>query len=173
MPDITDESILSNSNRISESFIHLPKIYSLFTDDQLVIYIEKFFKLFFQEYKIIIETNFYQIKDLFPLYSKLPVHYYIELCTNQSFGNWEITRGIKNVNTDKNHVEVIINSTETKFVDHSEIQAWTSQMLEPFFNRTSKTLSGVDLNELCPLRGFLYRKLNDEIKEVIERLKNS
>ncbi|MDQ3022393.1 MAG: hypothetical protein M3R36_17770 [Bacteroidota bacterium] len=115
-----------------------------------------------------IETNFNSIKNYFYLYSCLPICYTAEI----SLYGMGISHGFKKSITGENYVEVTIINKKPDIEKDKIMLSMSYQALSSFFNQFTLQVTGIDLNEVCPLRGFLYNELRNEIKNVIKKLEN-
>ncbi len=117
--------------------------------------------MFIEEYKLIIETNFDSIKNLFYLYSCLPVYYYVEV----SLFSQGISYGFQKSHSGENYVKVIISHEKPNPENDKDMLMISYQSLESFFNPLSLGIfDSIQLNEIIPLRGLLYKRLSYEIK---------
>lgn len=84
-----------------------------YSDEQLQKYLQVFYEMFLEEYRILVETNFPTLKEKFELYSKLPVKIVIEIDRFENSSTRKSERGIKYIkipDQNKNSVEVHINT---------------------------------------------------------------
>lgn len=146
-----------------------------FTKEALLSFVPRFYSLFLEEYKILVETNFPTLKKYFSLYSQMPIHYFIIDNEESDYFFPEICFC---KNSDKNEVtlcrdreDVVIDETENilhykgrkyEIVDRS-FRGFSAFPSSPFLDFRVPS-------EFTVLRGRVYQKIKDELPAVLERL---
>lgn len=153
-----------------------------YSPDTMIKYIFRTYKLFLQEYKTIIETNFPTLKDHFKLYSLMPIKVFIHIrehskgskhvfsqyvCKNNELGENEVILcNEDDLEMDRNKGELLFKGKYHK-VDYYAISFAHS------FLSWHKNYAEFDIpSELGSLRNLVYSKIVSEIKDVIKALFN-
>ncbi len=172
------ETILPDTDSTPTAPVMRPR--ELFTRETLGSIIHRLYNLFFDEYKIIIETNFPTLKGHFRLYSEMPVHFLV--CVNSE--------------TDKNQIEIFECSkngqgeNEVTLCDYSEVETTQERMVVrvkgqsyraqvvmstsiDFFMRSSNQSVLVELPwQFLALRSMVYDRIARELPEALAALRS-
>lgn len=167
LPDLSETDSHDRSMKLLGFFQSPTKSYCLYSEKQLIRYVSQFFLTFIEEYKTVIETNFNCIKNYFELYSYLPVHYKVKI----NLKGMGIEYGFKRSENGKNQVEVTVDENNSGFTKDNGIITSSYHRIDSMFNQFTTSLSDKDLDEISPLRGFLYSRLKNEIGNVIIKLR--
>ncbi len=175
---VIDETILPDADGRSGSIRWTS---DHFSERTLELLTHRIYSLFLDEYKILIETNFPTLKNQFSLYSKMPVHYFVDI-KDIKLRRGEFPPGIRVVkcfNDDTNKNEVTLCGTD---------QAVTSEKDEWLFiyNDKKYKVFGQDytdlflfhpiklnikiLSEFMILRNLVYKNIKEELSAVFESL---
>jgi len=149
-----------------------------YSDGGIKEYVESFFRNVFNEYQILVETNFDKIKNQLPLYQSFPIHYFAEISRPRRYvwGSKDPDREINHsfVKSDKEDYEIYVNATQDRF-RRMDIETMTiaskrgpikasiirSTLISNLMRGRS---SGLDLN--TPVRCYVYELLIEEMKKL-------
>jgi len=146
----------------------------LYSEKQLKKYIEEFFKKFIDEYRIIVETNFSAFSKKFTLFSFQPIHFCIE-------AKWEgddkgLKYGYRKSCKGKDIFEVQIEPKFSKLAfdntEFEDIRRYLSIgcIFPPYIIPITldRRYNTREADEVCVLRGWVYKYIRDEIKQIID-----
>lgn len=169
-----DELILPEKDRFSSKWV-----WGDYSDDMLVEYVLKVYQLYLQEYKIIIETNFGFMKEIFKLYAMMPVKCFITI-KRGSEHCWAEFDMCHNKDTTQNEVimvsgdELILNEDAWKVIYLGEefdlIQYWHSNISKFFSGGLNNHLNVNTSVGSTPIRNLVYEQIKSEIEGVIDLL---
>lgn len=174
-PNISEKEINARVIQKFSQVIFNPSNFLIFSysDNQLKKFLERFFKLFIEEYIILVESCFPTFKKRFPFYSCQPVIFYVEASTEKRL-NWNLKYGYKHCNLEKSVVRVKINPKSSKlsfgnreFIDIKHWAGLNAILHSPAISLDPK-LNTQKANEMCILRNWIYQKINEEIDYTIE-----
>jgi len=153
-------------------------ICDFYKKETLISFVRRIYALFLEEYKILIETNFPTLKNYFSLYSKMPLYYFLLVGPEEGDFSIKIFQ-CKNKDSSKNEVihclneDVVFNNNEFSFAykqKHYELFNLSMTSIALMLSRWEK-FSVVDIpSEFTKLRGMVYRKIKDELPEVLKHL---
>jgi hypothetical protein len=148
-----------------------------YSDVGIKEYVESFFRNVFNEYRILVETNFDKVKKQLPLYRSLPVHLFAEISTPQLYvwGNRYPDREIiyTFIKSDKEDYEIYINTTDQRFQRISPSRRMTilskKGSIKPewiILSLVSSLLREKLSAPKTPIRHYVYNLLNKDLKEI-------
>lgn len=147
-----------------------------YSDIGIKEYVESFFRNVFNEYRILVETNFDKIKNQLPLYQSFPIHFFAEISPLQKYvwGNEDPDREIiySFLKTDKEDYEIYVNTTRQRFqnIDISPLTVLTKRgpikARSIQFSIISNLMGGINSDFRTPIRYYVYKLLNKEMKEI-------
>ena len=169
-PDINHDDIIGNIKKYGgiEHFIK-DKIIGQFSEKRLIEYVEAFFILFLKEYKIFIEQNFSGLEHKFQLYSRLPVNIYCNIYTKSASDSrshsgiiygFQQTSKTPFVRVNLNPVDKSFNSITSECFEKTSTESLWRSLRSYEHNSLNK------IHDLCPLRNFLYERVEAELKEL-------
>ena len=173
------ELILPERDRLSS----LGWVFNEYSNGRLVEYILRIYQIFLEEYKKLIETNFYPMKDKFELYSYMPVKCFITvrkgiescwaniyICSNKE--------SCQNETIIVNHEDVVCDNKDWNIVkiserEHHLIKNIASD-ISMFFGGLQHNYSPIAISkELIPIRNMVYEQIESELDNVETYLYNA
>jgi len=170
------ELILPQKDRFASS----GWVWDEYSYERLVEYILCVYQIFLEEYKKIIETNFWSIKDQFKLYSEMPIKSFIKIKKRSNNYSVDIYTCY---NKESNHNETTIFNDDDVIIDNKE---WKITYLEKeyqlidyiiytnifdFFGGYQHNYLPIKISkEFIPIRNLVYDKIESEIGDVINSL---
>lgn len=155
-------------------------IWDDYTVDTLIIHISRLHKIYLDEYKTIIETNFTTLKEHFELYSMMPIKVFFHIQGEDiRSGPWFLKYICKGKNSienevvycDKDDIEFIHKQWSFKFRGKKlELNQCGTLSVSGFLGDNNNYLRLGERSELLALRNLVYSKINYEIDDVISAL---
>ena len=175
---IIDETILPDADG---RFGSIRWTSDYFSERTLALLTHRIYSLFLDEYKILIETNFPTLKNQFSLYSKMPVHYFVDM-KDMKLRRGEFPPGIRIVKcfnevTNKNEV-TLCEIDQTVFIEKDEwLFAYNDKKYKVFGQEYTDLFLyyPIKLNinipsEFMILRNLVYKNIKKELSVVFEYL---
>jgi len=145
-----------------------------YSDKGIVEYVKTFFRNAFNEYKILVEVNFPNIKAKLPLYKSLPVYFFAEISSLQkhTWGNQEPDREINYtfLESDKEYFEMYTNPTKRfeRYDLNNNVQTREGIKKAKFIinSLVSRLLRGDYSYFNTPVRNYVYEILIKELEDL-------
>ena len=161
-------------------------IWAHYSYDTLVKYVKRIYSLFLDEYAKLVETNFSSFKEIFTLYSHMPVKCFIVIEKRGENEEHHVTIYICQ-NNEKHNNEVILCDKADLVFDHERSKdMYIGQVtyLGHVYDCFSQELTGIShffrihgsytnfpvTERLTTLRNLVYHQIQSELNEVINHL---
>jgi hypothetical protein len=143
-----------------------------YSQEAMKQYVEEFFKVFLNAYRETVKTNFPNLKEYFPLYSKGPLHviveYYLDERNDRPGGGIEYTI-LKNTRSLNDEIEVYQRGEKVVFDldnQHFSVNSKYSKMKMSSFQSTVI----YSILEEMAIQTWCYEKINKELQEVFPKI---
>lgn len=171
---VIDETILPDQERVPSRHENHDDFYE---KETLISLVPRFYSLFLQEYKTLIEVNFPTLKNKFKLYSLMPLHYFI-LVDIEYYNFFALFYQCSNTGSEENEVTLCRDKNEIIVNDDGETLTHTGKtykIIDARYSNFSVLPSSPFLNfrvpsEFTALRGRVYRQIIDELPAVLKHL---
>lgn len=149
-----------------------------FKKETIISFIHKLYRIFLDEYKILVETNFPTLKSYFALYSQMPLQYFIivsQADKDDTIKIFKCKNGCSSENTvtlcnkedtyfDRNKFSLTYQKNTYNIISYSHLGV---DSLLPSY----KKFIGINIpSEFTILRSLVYREIKDELPKVLEQL---